>query len=347
MTLRSLACLSLLLGSAGCDQSCAPPFPEVQPLLPGMRDDGAARLTVEGGTESNQNPCASPDGSFVVFTRFENGYNRGPAHIYLLDLDTPGAVPQPLTDGDYDDVNVPGGCFDRATGRVVFASDREGANDFWTVRPDPAAPELERLSSHGELPVWIEPVFSPDGATIAFELDQADSADEASQRAAVSLFEVATGDEIQLSNLDGTFDDRLPSWSPDGSTIVYQHRDPSAAESFDGWEAYLVPAAGGEPVSLTQRVEKRAPSPDTDLSWTPDGRWVLSSTNANGIEQPKIFMLPVEGGPVVQATFSEASEDGAPCASPDGTMLLFESHRTADQDSPSDLWVIGMPETSP
>ena len=50
------------------------------------RDDGATRLTEPPGAASDQNACWSPDGSFVVFTRFMNGYNRGPGHLFRVDI---------------------------------------------------------------------------------------------------------------------------------------------------------------------------------------------------------------------------------------------------------------------
>jgi Tol biopolymer transport system component len=303
------------------------------------RDDGALRLTYADDPASDQNACFSPDGSFLVFTRFENGYNDGPAHLMRLDLD--GSEPVQLTSGDQDDVDVPFGCFSRATGRVVFASDREEATDFWTIVPDPDAPDMERLTHHGELPIWIEPVWSPDGRAIAFERN-VDTEDELAQRASVWRIDDPWTAPAQLTNLDGALDDRLPSWSPDGTTIVFQRRIPPS----ERWEAYLVPAAGGEPTNLSARSTEGEPGHDTDLSWSPDGRFVASSTDPDGIPVPSVYLLPVAGGPMIRVTLSDEHEDGAPCVSPNGLWVAFESHRTSDEDSPSDIWIIRTPEAA-
>jgi TolB protein len=314
--------------------------PDPLPFTPAeSRDDGALRLTYSPGTVSSQNPCFSPDGSFLVFTRFANGYNLGPAHLWRLDLD--GSEPVALTTGDYDDVNVPFGCFSAATGRVVFASDRGEANDFWTVLPDPEAPGLERLTDHGELPVWIEPVFSPDGAHVAFEQDLDEAVEEMDQRASVWILDLDAETSEPLTNPDGSRDDRLPSWSPDGTTILYQHRQPPSED----WDAYLVPATGGDPQSLSAKLADPSGN-DTDLSWSPDGRWVASSTDPDGIARPNIFLLPTAGGERERVTESSEHEDGAPCVSPNGLWVAFESHRTADEDSPSDLWIARVPEAA-
>lgn len=307
------------------------------------RDDGALRLTAplnDNNSISYQNACFSPDGNNLVFTGFEEGYNDGPAHIYLLNLEGEELEePAQLTEGDFDDVNVPYGCFHPDGDRVVFASDREEANDFWTVTTDPDNAELERLTEHGELPVWIEPVFSPDGAFLAFEQNDIETDDELAQRATIWKVEIASGTTTQLTNFDGADDDRLPSWSPDGATILYQHREPPS----ELWEAYTLPAGGGVGTSLSDLTAKETAGHDTDLSWSPDGQFVAASTDPDGIPLPNIYLLPVSGGAMIRVTTSTTNEDGAPSVSPSGLWVAFESHRTDDEDSPSDIWLIRMP----
>ncbi len=315
--------------------------PEAIPELK-TRADGARQLTFATGTLSYQNPCFSPDGSFIVFTGFENGYNLGPAHIYRLDLNTE-SQPVKLTCGDYDDVNVPYGCFERSTGRVIFASDREDDNDFWSINPVAGKNKLRRLTSHGELPVWIEPVFSPSKNIVAFESGPQCQGEE-QQRSAIYIIDLTTAKVTQMTNFVGTMDDRLPSWSPDGSQLLYQHRNPAITDSLEMWEAWIVPAAGGLGVNLSATISKDQPGgPDTDLSWLANGRYVLSSAPHGGIEHPSIFMLPVAGGRMIRLTNDIEHEDGAPSSSSDSKYVCFESHRTTDENSPSDIWIINNP----
>lgn len=107
---------------------------------------------------------------------------------------------------------------------------------------------------------------------------------------------------------------------------------------------------GVDPVNVSRARDRF----NTDCSWFPDGRWIASSSEfpAGGtpLVHPNIiaFFVPGKGGlgdppAPLRVTFSDEHEDGAPSVSPDGLVVAFESHRTGDEDSPSDLWVIAVP----
>ncbi|HHH39041.1 MAG TPA: hypothetical protein ENK50_05640, partial [Sedimenticola sp.] len=85
------------------------------------RADGALRLTDPPGGASDQNPAFSPDGRFMIFTRFDNGYNRGPSGLYRIDLSS-GETVRLTPPEDQDNVNLPGGSWNRVKKRIVFAS---------------------------------------------------------------------------------------------------------------------------------------------------------------------------------------------------------------------------------
>lgn len=58
--------------------ACVPAFAQ--------RSDGAIRITTPGGSASDQNSAFSPAGATLCFTRFDSGYNNGPASVFLVDL---------------------------------------------------------------------------------------------------------------------------------------------------------------------------------------------------------------------------------------------------------------------
>ena len=87
-----------------------------------------------------------------------------------------------------------------------------------------------------------------------------------------------------------------------------------------------------------------APSSDTDASWSPDGQWIVYSSDQGGLPMPNLFVIPAEGGTPTRVTHDGTHEDGAPSWSPDCRWIAFESHSGQDEDTPASLWRIAAPE---
>lgn len=340
-------------GSGGGDDTGTDGLDDGDPPV-SSRSDGASLLfsasSPDNPDASAQNAAFSPDGDRIVFTRFANGYNAGPAELWIVNLNGTDAHRITAVE-DQDNVNVPGSAWNQVNDEIVFASDREEADDIWAIHPDGTG--LRRITEHAAPPYWIEPVWSADGQWIAFEADT-EAATELEQRG--TIFKVrADGTELtQLTKLDGRdFDDRLPNWSSDGEFILFQRRVPGDEETEgDNWDVYFIDTDGDQLTNVSQAANFF----NTDNSWSPDGRWIASSSEfpADGdtLAHPNIiafFVRESDSDGQVQApvriTFSENHEDGAPSVSPDGEWVTFESHRTNDESSPADLWIIPTPES--
>ncbi len=83
--------------------------------------------------------------------------------------------------------------------------------DIWLLRPDR---EPERAIADGNFNG--DPAWSPDGRTLVYASDRAGQLD-------LWLHDLATGEQRQLTNLDG--DESAPAFSPDGTTVAFRSGD--------------------------------------------------------------------------------------------------------------------------
>lgn len=291
-----------------------------------VRGDGARQLpvTVPG---SLQNPAFSPDGGRLVLTSFVNGYNVGPSEVYVFDLDSQAAGL--LTSApDSDSVNLPGTCWNGTVGRVTFSSDREDVDEVWTIADD--GTDAFRVTRHTTQHRFIEPSYSPDGAWIVFEA-QATADDRG------SLWKVRADGTGLFALTDGAagHDDRQPNFSPAGGRIVFQRL---AVGSTD-WNLYTMAEDGSDLRQVTFD-----PADDTDATWSPDGRWLVYSSEHGGLAFANLFMVPAGGGTPLRVTFDSTRYDGAPSWSGDGRRIAFESSAGApDGSAGTSLWLIDVP----
>jgi TolB protein len=289
---------------------------------PETRTDGATRLTSPSGQASDQNPAFSPDGKRLVFTRFEKGYNAGPASLFLLDLAS-GRLTRLTPAEDQDNVNNPGAAWSAVSDRIVFASDRSGGTELWRIASD--STDFSRITSHIGSLKYQEPSWSPDGQWIVFEVIES---------AIGSIWKVRANG-ASLTRLTGSsfVDDRQPNWSSAGR-ILFQRRTLPAGE----WDIYSVAPDGTDLKNVTNNAGE-----NTDASWSSDGRFIVYSSNFGRLPTANIFIIPAAGGPPTRVTRSSATEDGAPSWSPDGKWIAFESHPSAN--APSSLWLVPVAKT--
>jgi TolB protein len=272
---------------------------------------------------SDQNPAFSPDGRTILFTRFSNGYNEGPAELMLLDSAT-GQVALFITAPDSDNVNMPGTSWNLATNRIAFSSDREDTDEIWTADLDGGG--LLRIS-HTTDGFALEPTFSPDGEWIVFETHDDLPEDQQMGR----IWKVRADGSYLTPLTSGEYDDRQPNWSPTGERILFQRREPGS----DNWDIVTIAPDGSDLRPVTTQ-----PAEDTDASWSPDGRWIVYSSDYDDVDIANLFIIAAQGGELVRVTFNENGYDGAPSWSPDGAWIAFES---GGDEAPTALWMIAVP----
>ena len=175
------------------------------------------------------------------------------------------------------------------------------------------------------------------------------------------------GGWIYLGRDDGTVVRRLvrgagPSWSPEGTRLVYSDRDRLYVVAADGrgrrllassgfgaaWspdgrriafvsrrtgqaEIHVIGADGRNARRVTRRTARwqEAYSP----AWSPDGRLLAFSSTRAGFFNPEIYVIRPDGSGLRRLTFTKGSDgvlgdDGMPDWSSDGTRIAFTSNRT-------------------
>ncbi len=297
-----------------------------------IRNDNAVQLTHSNNGESSQNPAFSPDGNYIVYSRFINGYNSSVSEIVKMKTD--GSDEQIIVPANNSaNVNVPFGCW--VGDRICFASDRAGhADEIWTVNDD--GTNLKQITTHDESTgiYYIEPVFNPqNNEQIVFEYVTGENDNTAIHQ--IAFLNVRNGKVTLLT--DGIYDDRLPSWSNGGDKILLQRKQYGQEH---GWKVYLAYID-----TLTKSLSdihtiNNENIDQTDCSWFYDDNYILTSSYFDGSNIPNIFLLSVSDGTPIRITNTPTNEDGAPACSPDGQKIAFESHPREDEDYPSDIWII-------
>ncbi|MCC2275916.1 hypothetical protein LKL35_10875 [Streptomyces sp. ET3-23] len=297
------------------------------------RADGAQLLYRPTGRTSAQNPAFSPDSTSVLFTLFHDGYNEGAAALRTIPLGSGREQQHPrtlLSDPDKAAVNLPGSSWHPRAG-VAFASDRSGQDEVWVMEP---GGKPKRVTEHRGDTGYLEPSFSPDGQWIVFQESVENEHPDGSELG--SLWKVRRDGTGATRLIDGPgtrTDNRQPNWSPAGDRLVFQRREAGS----EAWALYVVNADGSGLRKLTT-----TPGEHTDPSWSPDGRSVVFSSTAGGLDLPQIFTIPAAGGKPARVTRSSNAYDGAPSWSPDGRWIAFESH-AGGEDRPSSLWRVPAP----
>ena len=192
---------------------------------------------------------------------------------------------------------------------LAFVSSRDG--DYAIYATGAGGGSERRLSESHDLQsdspnvlfYAVEPAWSPEGTRIAF----------GSRRDGHELIYVmnADGSSVQAVTTTGKLPDSNPSWSPDGSQIVY---------SGGAGDVYVMKADGSGVTRLTKGAAE-----ERDPAWSPNGRWIAYERREPGGPTREIWVVRADGSDARQVTRFRA-ESYEPAWSPDSKRLLFASN---------------------
>jgi Tol biopolymer transport system component len=233
--------------------------------------------------------------------------------------------------------------------RALDGSDAANTNDttnLWVVNSDgTGATPLTHLTQGG-LFTNNSPVWSPDGAKIAFASTAAlDGSDAVNTNDTQNIWVVnsdGTG-ATPLTRLIAPFAGcALPAWSPDGSKLAFQ-----SIRALDGSDAaganftsniWVMKANGSGPAPLTRLTDLNANN--FVPVWSPDGtkiafasrRALDGSDAANTNHTQNIWVTDADGTNAVPLTRLTVvgTDSSSPAWSPDSSRLAFSSQRALD-----------------
>jgi Tol biopolymer transport system component len=191
--------------------------------------------------------------------------------------------------------------FPGVNGNLAFATDRDGNYEVYSS--DAAGVSQVNLTQNASTDLF--PVWSPDGAKIAF-----------------SSFRSGGDEEIYTANADGSNPARLtnspgmdaePAWSADGTKIAFR------SDRDGNFEIYTMDADGSNQVNITNDS-----SNNDRPAWSPGGSKIAFESDRDG--NFEIYTMDTDGSNQVDVS-NNAASDRRPGWSPTGQKIAFDSSR--------------------
>ena len=200
-----------------------------------MDADGKSLAAVTNFPEDELDVAWSPGGTSLAFTRDATRTPGGDESTWMIDLGTrqaAEAVPGFRRSNGLPDISA-------ASQGIAFTGKRLLGG--WAVYLfDPRDDSVRELASRGGA---CRARFSPDGSRIAYVSSEADGKGD------IWVMNADGSAKVRLTARDETYD-YFPSWSPDGSQVVFCSNARDKYAGTGDWGLYLVGLAGRNPVRL-------------------------------------------------------------------------------------------------
>ena len=272
--------------------------------------DGSQRLALTPAAEDTGNPKWSPDGRYLSFIATPAGAEKG----QIMLLDRRGGDARPLTsvtgdigeyawapDGKHLAFTMVKGDGDSVPKPIVidarhFKQDEDGYLAQGRQRHlyllDVDGKHTEQLTTdpqfNEDLPTW-----SPDGRRIAF-IRTHERVVDPDGREDVAVVESVAGAAVRSIVRPYAPNAQKLAWSPDGTSIAYLQGLEPKFNAYIQDHLVLVPAAGGAPRSLADKLDRAV----TSFAFAPDSASMTITVEDDGTTYPA--RIDLAGGAVVR-----------------------------------------------
>jgi len=274
--------------------------------------DGGARRVLIASPVSTRDflPRLSPDGQKLAFVRYRS---HGSGEMFVADLRG-----GPATQMTFDNRTISGLAWTRDGGHIVFASNRRGSFQLWSVPANGGAPvHLPADSTVQDVAV------SPAGDWMAI-VSVAENWNI--WRSGIS----AAGLSAPQRFISSSGRNHTPRYSPDGSKIAF------VSDRSGSWQVWMCDADGQ---NLKQLTHFNGPWVG-GLNWSPDAREIVLDSRPHG--HSGIFVLTLATG-AVRTIEDNSFEQRVPAWSHDGKSLYFNS----DRGGPLAIWKLRLGDKTP
>jgi len=217
--------------------------------------------------------------------------------------------------------------FDGPSAAFVGRPNDLGTLDLW--RLDLATGAAERLTDFAR--DTYAPYALSDGRVL-FKLQQYSTT--------IARVDAAGGTPVSVT----TFQSETPSWDWAGERIAFTfgswRRSIDDAEYPDIAQHVGTVSIANGVASAPEVVVRRSYSEDQAMHWSPNGRWIVLHSHANGTDD--LWLQPADGSATAKPITSGGNETGWPRFSPDGRWIVYPTdYRGPDGDRLGLLQLIG------
>lgn len=268
-----------------------------------MNADGSGAANLSNNPALDDEPDLSPDGGKVVFFSGRDGA----AYIYVMNADGSGL--QQLTSkpgGDASPRWSPDGsriAFSRNGSLAVMKAD---GSDLKIIMEPQSSGTAEPCRAGSFVGGW-----SPDGQRITYYSAVVSSGGAPGRFFVCAIDADGSNLEVLVSQPAGSIHAE-PVWSPDGKKVAFRddrdNKDCVSPSYNDcSFEIYVLDLESGQETNVTNH-----PALDIEPNWSPDGKWIIFSSNRDDSTNFDLYAMRSDGSDVRRLLNDPGAKDSYP-----------------------------------